>query len=142
LRTPNSIAKLLGFFESLKIILLKAQVSSGSSLYYVGSFPLVVPDAGAYPVESLYECKLNYICDMERINQSYAKGRGSIHPDKRFSFLRKLQKNILSEDFGLIVSFSEIKKDKFDLLEFNTVHCGLTTNEISKIKKYTISPAY
>jgi len=64
-----------------------------------------------------------------------------------FAFLYKLEKSGLIKkegnrgvNFGKVISFSAIEKNKYNLLEFQTIHSGLSTDDISQIKKYNISP--
>jgi hypothetical protein len=135
LRSPQSIVNLWGFFEELKIALFCAKIDTDMHSYDLSSFPVHSEKLSEQP-----KCQLDRICDSYRYN--YSIEYGDIHPDGKFRFLNKLKKEILTRDFGLIVSFVEIKKNNFDLLKFPTVHRALTTDDISKIKKYTISLAY
>ena len=160
LRSEQTIQKTLGYLSSFATILKGGKINAGDRTFNIASLPHIMSDCflpGPYsprtPLDPNYKFKLDRIF-LEKIKLYESGGvRGGqimaaqkTYANTQFDFLYKLGKGALVNMYGTFdckaVSIIDIEKGKYNLLEFNTVDRNLTTDDISKIKKYTISTAY
>jgi hypothetical protein len=118
LRSRESRDKFAYLLFDLNIhVSLYAEINMGNQTFSISRLPLI------NPFLSSYRCKLN-------------RSVGSVH-DFKFSSPKWEYE---FQHRPVIASYIGIKKDKYDLLVFDTVKRGLTTDDIAKIKKITIEP--
>jgi tetratricopeptide (TPR) repeat protein len=123
LRADQSISKISTLLRSFDKILFEGEVNTGNQRFTIGSLSYTAYYEKAY--------KLRYIC-------------GSAYTTK-FEFLRnrifqKRNELGLNSDHEFVISTIDIEKNRYDVLEYYALHANLTTDDISKIQKYTIKP--
>ncbi|NDV78749.1 LPP20 family lipoprotein [Dysgonomonas sp. 511] len=168
LRSQQSVQQILSLLSSLRNSLMKAEIDANIQTVVISSLPNALDSKNATLINKYgtrnaknanpFVCQLDNIYLSEvalyssQMVQSTSLGYSArrvtskTYENTPFDFLYKLEKNALIHkagnrgvDFGSVISLSAINKDKYNLLVFNTVHPDLSTDKLSKIKKYTIS---
>lgn len=147
LRSEEAVKTIISMIEDLRMGLTSFQINSGNRMVnytsvsagYRDRFKLATRNVycGIYGREGKYQNFINSILDNVEFPHGITRAYDSCSSYyKNFNFNHK----------GLTISFLHINKDKYDLFNnwdlpnLNVLDKGLTTDEISKIKKYTISP--
>jgi hypothetical protein len=167
LRTAQSIDKVMTLLKSFELILMRGKISTGNETFTIGSLPFVDLGYNKFWGTS-YNTYHNKIRDIFIRYWHPENGYYQYEYSRRLSHIFGLKlKREIDRNGGEggyrsnrinIVSVIDIKKNKYDLFYFSTIHMGLgvkserygysnyvyykglTTDELSQIKKYTISP--